>query len=135
MRRTPSPHFQSLVVDLALLAAVAGVLVLGLIRLDSALRSAAYFQSTGAEAPGLYGIAVVARGDPLYHELTTNPTTLVFGYSFYLLYGEVARLLGLSDAQVVRASKAITFAAAVAITAALIALTRPWWRGLPRRAL
>ena len=125
------PRLEALAVALALLVALTGVAVLSLSRLDSALRSAVYFQSTGSEAPGLYGILKIAHGDQLYHDLTVNPTTLLFGYSFYLVYGGLARTFSLQDAQVICVSKAITTAGAAALTVGLIALTRRWWQQLP----
>lgn len=62
------------------------------VRLTGVIKDSLYCQSSGGEAPGLYGIYKVWLGDPVYTSLKDCRSVMVFNFLFYYGYGYLAKL-------------------------------------------
>jgi cbb3-type cytochrome oxidase subunit 3 len=79
----------SLVFGIMFVLACLGILTL---RISSVLRDSLYAQTTGGEAPSLYGIYKVWTGRALYEPLSKTATPMIFNYLFYYVYGYLAKI-------------------------------------------
>jgi len=79
------------------------------VRLRSIVKDSLYSQSSGGEAPGLYGIYKVWLGDPVYPSLKNYPTAMLFNFLFYYGYGYIAKLLVLNPENLPLFTHVLTF--------------------------
>jgi hypothetical protein len=75
------------------IASASATATLLVMRVLSVLRDSHIAQTTGGEAPGLYGIYRVWGGEPVYQSLSQNPSTMIYNFLFFWIYGGVSRLV------------------------------------------
>lgn len=116
----------------AAILAVCVALSVQLIHAREVVRWGGLVQTTGVEAPGLYGIYRVATGDALYQRLVDQPTTMLFNAGFYQVHGRLARAAGVPPASLPVFSRLLTAVLTLLLTVAAFRLAGA---GLPRGAV
>jgi len=75
------------------IASASATLALLAVRITSVWRDSALTQTTGGEGPGLYGIYRAWMGEPVYQSLSDNPSTMIYNFLFFRIYGGISRIL------------------------------------------
>jgi hypothetical protein len=96
-------------------AAAMAVIVLLVERVGSVVADSSLTQTTGGEAPGLYGIYRVWSGEPVYQSLSSNPSTMIYNFLFFYVYGGAARLFAGRPELIPTVSHLLTMVIALAV--------------------